>query len=643
MNAGGEGGRNFAVHADLNAAVRQEPVQVEHESAHLDRTGRVAVPERACVDLGAFRQRPVARRVEAVTGDGATRIRRSTAPVLPPIQPLDGFVARSKIKRFPAAASSVSPGQDVIRRIIDPATVDAHMGPNPATPDKALLLDYAKTVLQPHIRMINQMLDSMTAGAGAAEKATVALSLKTLQDRLADNVYNPATARQAADTLILGLNNAEAVAENQLFVAAGANLNTAAGAKTYRQAHRTEQADILERAELIPTQPNTKLGRQIADAKLRRTEVEAATRPNNYDPVKAKTAMMAYESSLRLLEPLIKEGAVEEGIRTTMKIGTEFTFTHQKIALLNPEHPNRDINAWNAAMAFIASWKQKVKTKKIVVGDIEVQLAVTDDDITDGGLNGEKAPRFTYTWNGGSWWWRLNVDPGCLETQSDPIPAKRAELDYEGTDSDRVINTIIRNHIFGIAEVLEGEEVIDEVRTMKSIAPHETTGGGHLTLDATTTFSGNARFFRNMLVLYANDPNKWKAYDADAFNAPMISELIGNASTVFKTVIADFDRALRTDAPWSIAKLAEELGGRVFTYANLAKGDNVDQEEARSKQPKHYQAMNVEHMGKAGDDQRLEMRRFDAQKSPEDFLDDVAALVDLVAASRQPGTVPVAF
>jgi hypothetical protein len=110
---------------------------------------------------------------------------------------------------------------------------------------------------------------------------------------------------------------------------------------------------------------------------------------------------------------------------------------------------------------------------------------------------------------------------------------------------------------------------------------------------------------------------------------------------VFKRVIADFDKALKTSAPWTIAKLSEELIGKVFTYAQLPKGGSDVQEKERNKHPMHYQAMNVEHMSGVGDAQRLEMRRFDAQTSPEDFLENVEALVALVAASRQVGLVQV--
>ena len=187
-----------------------------------------------------------------------------------------------------------------------------------------------------------------------------------------------------------------------------------------------------------------------------------------------------------------------------------------------------------------------------------------------------------------------------------------------------------------------------------------------------TTFADNARWFRNFLVLYANDPTAARR-DADKFNAVLITELTKAGRDEFKKVIGEYDerwkaihnpppqqqqqpqpqqaRVARQQQPkpeWTLADLVDALKTRVFTAKHLPAPD-ADIAEAsinkRKGQPAHYQSTNVEHMlvnkAKQGeiDTRRFEMRRIDAPQGIEDLANDLDHLVGLAQACRAPGLI----
>jgi len=142
---------------------------------------------------------------------------------------------------------------------------------------------------------------------------------------------------------------------------------------------------------------------------------------------------------------------------------------------------------------------------------------------------------------------------------------------------------------------------------------------------------------RNFLVLYANDANSsWSSQDIDVFNAPMIKDLKPGGRNAFKAIIREFDQGTIRTAE----NLANAMVTRVFKADFLPEPRNQDQEAAnasRLRQPAHYQSTNLENFQNdgTGTGRRLEMRRFDAQKS----LADLLAIGNLLLASRQAGNV----
>jgi hypothetical protein len=283
----------------------------------------------------------------------------------------------------------------------------------------------------------------------------------------------------------------------------------------------------------------------------------------------------------------------------------------------------------------IDAWVNGVARRSVVAGQGTLAppvvnreaLNFADERGTDAG--GQQAATFTYTLPSGRiWWWKADIDYGCIETQAEP--ATRAVTGGEGDNDAVAINAIITTHIFSLATSLH-------------VSPHAEVGGGHLSLDRRTTFGDNARWLRNFLVLYANDPNRWRAEDIDAFNAPMIAELKPAGRTAFRAAIVKFDTKWNNPPQMTITDFVNELKTNVFKAAHFADPESDEQaaaDDKRKGQPAHYQATNVEHVtDPTAAKQRIEMRRFDAQTGLEDLLDNIDALVTLATECRRPGLV----
>jgi hypothetical protein len=362
---------------------------------------------------------------------------------------------------------------------------------------------------------------------------------------------------------------------------------------------------------------------------------QAATIAANAGPYNAGAARAALGDYAGLLDD--EEQATAP--RNLLKVGTEFTFTNDNINELDIRNGGDHLNE---ATRLIDLWRDKVLVKDLYAGDSTDPLATpTESDhdlnwkgVRAGSANPDRAEqrrrRFTYALpSGGTWWWQLDVDYQCIETQTDP--ATRAMM-TAGTSADAdVISTIIQGHIFDIG--LSGS---------LGLQTHATIGGGHITLDRRTAFGDNARWLRNYLVLYANDVNgAWSGQDLDVFNAPMIKDLKAGGKAAFKAVIREFDQGVIRTAD----SLANAMVLRVFKADFLPDPQTADQRaanESRIRQPAHYQSTNLEKWaddGGTGTGTRLEMRRFDAQASLNDLLANLDAIGRLLTASRQVGNV----
>lgn len=415
--------------------------------------------------------------------------------------------------------------------------------------------------------------------------------------------------------------------ENRIKIA-DAGLAPVVSQATARQARAALDARYAEATELLAA-----VGTPKQIAALSRAERNLAKRltERDFHETTTRESMGALVGALDTAEA----AADPTGL---MKIGTEFTFTNNLIDQLDIK--DNKGQHFKAAVRLIKSWADLVAGTRIVIDRSKDTMlpapARSERPLnwadhrkpTDGA--GDKCIRFTYTLpSRKTWWWQLNIDYQCIETQTDP--ATRALMTDRASPDGTAVATIINSHIFAIAA---GQGI--------AVAPHATIGGGHITIDRATAFGDNARWLRNFLVLYSNDPGKWGAEDPDVFNAPMIRELKAPGPAKFKAVIGRFDNGQITTAQDIVKALRED----VFIAQHLPPpktDDEVAANESRGAQAAHYQAINLENWdADDADGQRLEMRRFDAQTNLTELLRNVDAIIEMLLAARAVGP-PAAF
>lgn len=283
-------------------------------------------------------------------------------------------------------------------------------------------------------------------------------------------------------------------------------------------------------------------------------------------------------------------------------IGTEFTFTKPSLHELKI---GKDSSALAEAEILIGKWPLASGYQPVISKPSKATKS-------------PKARMFTYQIGDlkRSWWWVLDVDDGCIETQTAPISMK--DLNASG-----IIKHIIEKDIFSGAE-------------KSGLAPDALVGGGHISLDRATTFGESGLSLRNFIVEYTNLAGQWQQLDKDFVNAPLIQELPIPHRQAFIQVIQDFDTAYNgpIHQKWSLDKLANELVTRVFTFGRTEEMRGVEE---------HYQATNLEHMqDQETDKRRLEMRRFPAQQSLNDLLyNHLQMLINVIIASRSNTLVPL--
>lgn len=331
--------------------------------------------------------------------------------------------------------------------------------------------------------------------------------------------------------------------------------------------------------------------------------------PTATDVPAAKEALNNLALDMNRLERELEEVEDEQKnnhTHSTMKFGTEFTFTNETLSAVEIEDLNS--TAGQAALSLIGDWKAEVE-------NLRPKPEISTPPNKKAGAN---AVQFTYHIGGSdleTWWWALDVDDGCLETQTQPMTQQQTNI--------ATVTNIINNHIFKVATEKLG------------LQTHDLVGGGHLSIDRASTVGNSARAVRNYLVNYVNDAATWAKYDPDFVNAAMVNELPMENRRSFIALIQDFDASYNNPAiqTMSMDTLLNRLKTQIFTFAWTTKQEGVTD---------HYQAINLEHMNDEDTDkQRLEMRRFKAQKNFGELVTQMQALATLVDKSRERGLKPL--
>lgn len=318
----------------------------------------------------------------------------------------------------------------------------------------------------------------------------------------------------------------------------------------------------------------------------------------------------------------------------TVLVGTEFTFRMDRNFVFGlealawspsgskrqAEADGEEINQIKRAGQEIKNWvdaiKQKVRRGKVQQGntileEVTVQQGEKKHEspfyearkvILQFADASDKSIHETWTVN-------FDLDPNCIELQAQPVPY-----------------TFYARH----------QAMIDALFFSRASCQPDTDwrtgGGGHISLDLAEAFRDNLLYFRNFLVLYAaavrgSDPR----YDIlkvseDSVNAPFMHET--EVLPAFIATIEALDQP--TSAIGTIEQLAPEINRSVYT----AIGPINDPKLTRADFP-HYQAVNLEHIINTPlAEQRVELRRFEAQRSVRELLDELQVLFGLLEQSR---------
>jgi hypothetical protein len=364
------------------------------------------------------------------------------------------------------------------------------------------------------------------------------------------------------------------------------------------------------------------------------------------DALKARTLEMA----VRTLNVLEQDTNTEAALATTLvknvDVGTEFTFTSE--ALRDTEPGKND----TPARAKLAEWKTLVANDK----SINPAPAITPKKGKADGTGKKTAWRFTYQVGTTRWWWALDLDPGCLETQT--APATKLELD--------AVSHIIQRHIFGCAA---------SVGLTVDATPRG--GGGHISLDMKTLFGGSPELLLAVLTELQDDIVAWQGHFnyIDAPNSPWLADQglgadksKGAALTGFKSVVTRLEGEIGRGER-SFDAVTTELENFHATVLNLwadtasqetapkapSGGDKGGQRSFRTAKaaydkrqkdaanvlanPDHYQAVNVQHLvpgttQKKEDARRIELRAIGAQTDAQRLKGDLQYIYAVLERAR---------
>lgn len=319
----------------------------------------------------------------------------------------------------------------------------------------------------------------------------------------------------------------------------------------------------------------------------------------------------------------------ENRLKDTVLFGNEFTFRNMDetfqfdAVILKNNYPSPLEKVKNK----IEDWVNKTKelssrlNYKIIVSQGKKKWPNTNYD----------AYLITFKDNFGKevYHYNIDLDPYCIEIQTMPISLNK----YEN------FRNLIQTSIFDVAGSLG---LIADTNP-------KTGGGGHISFDVQAAFGKSGHYLRNFLVSYALESqktggkaDKWIPKSTDVGNAPFMHEL--HLFGEFQRTIQNFDN-IKNLRKQSIAKLVKMIHEDVYSKgeinedvaAQIRKINNLGETAKIPDEDKyHYQAVNLTHINETNPSlRRVEMRRFDAQATAEDTLEQINVLMNLLLKSRQ--------
>jgi hypothetical protein len=310
-------------------------------------------------------------------------------------------------------------------------------------------------------------------------------------------------------------------------------------------------------------------------------------------------------------------------------VGTEFTFTHPSLRglVLDPDKlPDKEKKEahqkLSVASKMIAEWASKVK---------ESPLRGLDVKVADSNGKSRRAKTFYYKSAADkefAWNWTLDIDEGCLETQTQKTP--KSDLATKNRARE-----IIEAHIFGIAQALGC-----------TAETGVTGGGGHISVDARTAFGGSAELFVATVTELEQKYGEWLAYLAsgdrgatDPINAPWTATLGPQALDDLRAALTAInDEALQgtVDLTAAADKLKKHIETLPLAPESKVLPDPRRGEMALPAQRPHYQAVNIEHMNDRDvERRRLELRDIPAQRDLRDLDADLNMILRLFVEVRE--------
>ena len=325
----------------------------------------------------------------------------------------------------------------------------------------------------------------------------------------------------------------------------------------------------------------------------------------------------------------------------TVKIGTEFTFRREEFIFgladlaWRPDGPKKQAKANETALeqiraagVEILNWVNDIaaagKSGKLKKGNTILESVTVEPGMKKHDSPFYEAKKITLTlvckgkgeFCKENWTVNFDLDPNCIELQAEPVPYAFYDRYKE------IINALF----------FRRESCMPDPRW-------DVGGGGHISIDLATAFGNNLQCFRNFLVLYADAVKG----DDPQYNNLKLSEDIVNAPFMHETgVLPAFIKvinALDQPAPMisTIGQLAHEINTKVYTKI----GGTIDDPKLKPTDYPHYQALNLEHINIDARDyttqpheQRVEIRRLEAQRCVQELLDELQVLFGLLEESR---------
>jgi hypothetical protein len=257
----------------------------------------------------------------------------------------------------------------------------------------------------------------------------------------------------------------------------------------------------------------------------------------------------------------------------TMKFGTEFTFTNDAMIAESKKKGDGSVDL-----------VESIGKKNEWAGKVNSIIDENHNVTTTKNQYAEEEDVYKYTFEDG-WWFQINLDPGVVEIQMDPMTLDQA-------NSEKITNRV-NKYIFGIAKDL-------------GLHSDASFGGGHIHLDIDSTFGTNELLFRNFVVDFENEAAALEAFEHDPVNAPRIAQQSLAMREKFATVVHKFDRDNKEIGQEAIKTLATMVEDQVY------KGFSEDD-------PK-YNALNYRHMLKEDGFNTLEIRALRSQRNFEEFI-----------------------